>query len=301
MTRRPVEGRKSARRVFGVEPRFDRVAAERDLLLPARQRFTRGDAKLPFDEVDAGHRLRHRMLDLKPRVHFDEEEAVRRERPRCVGDEFHRAGALIADRRRGSDRHLAERAAHFAGKPGCRRFLDHLLVPALHRAVALEEMHDVAVPVGEDLHLDVARRLDIALKQHLVVAEGGKRLALCAGERIVEVDDFGDAPHAAPAAAGDRLDQDRVADLIGLLLEEIGILPFAAVAGHDRHAGERHQTLGVGFRAHAADRRRWRPDEDQARGGRRFGEGGVLRKKAVARVDRLDTGRDRRRDDPLDR
>jgi hypothetical protein len=32
-------------------------------------------------------------------------------------------------------------------------------VAALHRAVALEEMHAVALRVGEDLDLDVARRL----------------------------------------------------------------------------------------------------------------------------------------------
>ena len=35
--------------------------------------------------------------------------------------------------------------------------LDDLLVPALHRAVALEEVDDVAGGVGQDLHLDVPR------------------------------------------------------------------------------------------------------------------------------------------------
>ena len=42
---------------------------------------------------------------------------------------------------------------------------------ALRRAVALEEVHDVAVGVGEDLHLDVAAALDVLLDQHGVVAE----------------------------------------------------------------------------------------------------------------------------------
>ena len=52
-------------------------------------------------------------------------------------------------------------------------FLDDLLVAALGGAVALEQMDGVAVRVGEDLHLDMAGRSQIALDQHAVVAEGG--------------------------------------------------------------------------------------------------------------------------------
>ena len=55
---------------------------------------------------------------------------------------------------------------------GAGRLLEHLLVAALGRAVALEEVDDVAVGVGEDLHLDVAAGLDVLLDQHGVVAEG---------------------------------------------------------------------------------------------------------------------------------
>ena len=171
---------------------------------------------------------------------------------------------------------------------------------ALHRAVAFEKMHHVAVPVGENLHLDMARRLDVALEQHLVVAEGGKRLALRLRKRVVEFDDAPDAPHAAPAAARNRLDQHRIADLVGLLLQEIGVLSLAAIARHHRHAGKRHQSLGVGLRTHRAYRGRRRPDEDQPHRRRRFREGSVLRQKAVARMDRLDARGNRRRDDPLD-
>ena len=69
-------GAKVGRRVLRIEPRLDGVAAEGDLLLPARQRLARRDAKLPFDEVEPGHRLRHRMLDLEPRIHLDEEEIL---------------------------------------------------------------------------------------------------------------------------------------------------------------------------------------------------------------------------------
>jgi hypothetical protein len=45
-----------------------------------------------------------------------------------------------------SDGRLAHRRAHLGGHAGGRRFLDHLLVAALQRAVALEQMHRAAVP-----------------------------------------------------------------------------------------------------------------------------------------------------------
>ena len=57
-----------------------------------------------------------------------------------------------------------------------RRLLDELLVTPLDRAVALAEVDDVAVVVGEDLHLDVPRIVEVALDVHGRVRE--VRLAL---------------------------------------------------------------------------------------------------------------------------
>ena len=48
---------------------------------------------------------------------------------------------------------------------------------ALDRALALEQVDDVAVVVGEDLDLDVARPLDQPLDVQRAVAERGRRLA----------------------------------------------------------------------------------------------------------------------------
>ena len=65
-----------------------------------------------------------------------------------------------------------------------RRDLDDLLVAQLHRAVALEEVHDVALAVGQHLHLDVARPRDELLEEHRAVAERRLGLALAAGEGL---------------------------------------------------------------------------------------------------------------------
>ena len=105
-------GQKTARRVLGIEPHFDRMAGQRDLVLPQRQSLAGGDAELPFDQIEPGHRLGYRVLDLQPRIHLHE---IERSPSPSLGDELDRAGADIADRARRRDRRLADIAARRSG------------------------------------------------------------------------------------------------------------------------------------------------------------------------------------------
>ena len=73
-----------------------------------------------------------------------------------------------------------------------------------------------AVGVGDDLHLDVARPLDDALHEHRRITERLASLGTGALERLGEPGVGVDAPDAPPAAAGGRLDHQRVADRAGL-------------------------------------------------------------------------------------
>jgi hypothetical protein len=82
---------------------------------------------------------------------------------------------------RRADRRGAHRFAGDLVHAGGGGFLDHLLVAALQRAVAFEQVDDIAVGVAEHLHLDMARGQDIFLDQHMVVAEAGRGLALARG------------------------------------------------------------------------------------------------------------------------
>ncbi len=86
---------------------------------------------------------------------------------------------------------------------------------ALQGAIPFAQVADVAEGVGDDLDLDVAGRGEVALHIHGVVAE--RRLGLAAGRRHGLCQFFAIAGdlHAAPAAAGGGLDQDREADLLG--------------------------------------------------------------------------------------
>ena len=129
---------------------------------PSRQRFAarqaqalaRGDRDLRGDDVDAGHRLGHRVLHLDARVHLEEEELL----ARGVDQELHRAGAAIFQPRGEAHRGLVQPRAQLRRQSGRRRLLDELLVAALHRAVALAEVHHVARAIAQHLHFDVPRR-----------------------------------------------------------------------------------------------------------------------------------------------
>ena len=104
-----------------------------------------------------------------------------------VGDELDRPRAFVIDRLRRADRRAAHRLARRFVHARRGGFLDHFLVAALERAVALEQMDDIAVAVAEHLHLDMARAFDPFFEQHDVVAEARRRLALAAFERVLEI------------------------------------------------------------------------------------------------------------------
>ena len=76
-------------------------------------------------------------------------------------------------------------------KPGV-----HLL---LERAVALEQMDDIALAVAKHLDLDMARAEDVFLDQHPIVAEGRRRLSLARYERIGKMLRSIDLAHAFAA------------------------------------------------------------------------------------------------------
>ena len=77
-------------RILCVHARLDRMALRLNGV--GREPLSSRDSQLLFDEVEARHGLRDRMLDLNPRVQLEEGELVVRE------EEFGRPGAAVADR-----------------------------------------------------------------------------------------------------------------------------------------------------------------------------------------------------------
>src|SRR5215468_1553633 len=110
------------------------------------------------------------MLDLEPRVHLEKVEA-----PLGVEQELHRPDAAVVERARHVERRARQSVTHWRVDRWRRAFLDHLLVPALQRALALEQMDGLAAAVARDLHLDVARPLEPLLEIERRVAEARER------------------------------------------------------------------------------------------------------------------------------
>jgi hypothetical protein len=90
------------------------------------------------------------------------------------------------------------------------------------------------------------------------------RLALAGRQRVLELRRVFDHAHALAAAAGRSLQQHRVADAVGLRVQEIRILLLAVVARHQRHVGLFHQLLGSRLGTHGAHGRCRRANEHKA-------------------------------------
>ena len=159
-------GQEVARRIFGIDAAFDRPAPELHIALPNAEDLAGGDPDHLLDEIDAGDEFGHRMLDLQPRVHFEEEEALV-----LAGDEFDGAGGIVMNRFGERDRLLAHFGARRLVEQRRGRFLDDFLVAALDRTFALAEIDHVAVLVAEHLDFDMARIDDEFLDEDAVVAE----------------------------------------------------------------------------------------------------------------------------------
>ena len=169
-----------------------------------------------------------------------------------------------------------------------RRLLDQLLVPPLHAALALAQVHDGPVGVREDLDLHVAWPLEVPLEQEPVVAERRRRLAPRRRQRLVELGRLANHAHPAPAAARARLDEERVARCH----RPPRAAPRRSRPRRGSPAGSaRPPTPRAPSRAPCppapASPRRGGPTHASPGGDARVGERGVLAQEPVARVDRL--------------
>src|SRR6476661_493151 len=212
------------------------------------------------------------MLDLNPGVQLEEPEVA------AVEYELGGPRALVPDRAREGDRRVAHLRAQLGVERGRRRLLENLLVAALNRAVALAERRDAAVLVGEELDLDMARPLEIALAEDRVVAKRGCRLAPRGRKRLVQLLGRTDDAHAAPAASRGSLDEERESDLLG------------SPARQDGDTGLARRLLCRQLVAARPQRRRGWADPGQPRLEHGLGELRALGEKAVTGMDGVGAG-----------
>ena len=270
--------------VLGIDPALNRMAVEHDVLLRVAERVAGGDADLLAHQVHAADHLGDRMLHLQAGVHLDEGELL------VLIQELQRAGIAVAELGEAGGGDGAERVALRAGQYRGTGLLQQFLVPALQGAVALAEMHHVAVRVGHDLQLDMARAVQVFLDIHRVVAEAGPGLGAGDAPCLLDLVRALGHLHAAAAAAGGSLDQHRIADPCGDRARLVQVRHHTVRARHQRYAERGHGGLGLDLVAHHADMRRRGADEGHAVRLDLFGEAGVLRQEAIAGVDGVRPG-----------
>ena len=115
--------------------------------------------------------------------------------------------------------------------------------------------------VAEHLDLDVARLLDVFLDKDPVVGKARFGLARRRTEPVARLLVARGDTHSLAAAAGRRLDHDRVADVAGDGDRAIGVRDNGEVPRHARYPGVPGQLLRLDLVAHRRDRLGPRPDE----------------------------------------
>ena len=243
------------------------------------QRQPVGYPKLFHHQIDAGRQLRHRMLDLQPRVHLQEGNGAV-----ATHQKLHRARAHIAglctDVMRGPMDALTLRVR----QERRRRLFHQLLVATLQRTVPRAQHHHMALRIGHHLRLHMARLIQILLHEALAPTEGRGRLA---HRRRIQLGHLIHLPgHLQPpaSAAERRLDGNGQPMLTRERQHLIDALHRTGGARHQRcphrcrNAPRRHLVaqlrngLGSGTDPH-------QPGIDH-----RLREPGVLRQEAIARM-----------------
>ena len=108
-------------------------------------------------------------------------------------------------------------------------------------------MHGVAVRVGDDLNLDVARTTNELLEIDLVVAKGIGCLGAGGDEHLLELVVIACLAHALATATGRGLDEHGIADLMGKGASFLDGIDGTIAAGHCGNAELLHCRLGCRF------------------------------------------------------
>ena len=232
------------------------------------------------------------MLHLDARVHFHEIELAG-----GIQQEFHGAGAFVANGFGCGDSRFAHAAAGFRLQPRAWGFLQQFLVAALDGAIPLTQVHHVAKTVGKDLHLDVARPRDEFLHVEARVTEGRFGLTLGRFKQALQLIGTAHQTHAAAAATSGGFDHHGIAHRARQASCFIDAGKQALAARDGGHTNPLHGGLGGGLIAHGPDRLRRRAHKDQPMGAADFSKAVVLGEEPIAGMNRIGTARGGRRND----
>ena len=124
--------------------------------------MTLRDQHLRADDIEPGHDLSNRMLNLNTWIHLDEEPLVAVE----IVKKLYRARVVVFNLTCHAGRSFAQLCHNLAWQAETRCDFDHLLMSTLHRTIALVKMDHIAVLVSDDLHFDVLGAADVFFEKY---------------------------------------------------------------------------------------------------------------------------------------
>mmetsp|Transcript_43463 Transcript_43463/g.80893 ORF Transcript_43463/g.80893 Transcript_43463/m.80893 type:complete len:366 (+) Transcript_43463:1651-2748(+) len=282
----PRVGREVLGRVLCGDAALDRHAPRNNVVLDESQILqarSTGDEDRLLDDVDVRHLLRHGVLDLDPRVDLHEVMLTV-----LVDKELDGPRVLVVTGSSQFQSVFLDGLTDVHGMMPSRGDFHELLIPSLDGAVALPKVHDVSLPVADDLDLDVLSVANVPLDEARAVAEGGQSLRGRRPEERDEIFLLGAHSHALPSSALGRLDHDGQA----VLLHErqgLALLRDASVGSrHDRHSALDRQFLRLGLVAEDLEVFDVRAAECDAGVLARLRERSRFGQEAVPRVDGVD-------------
>ena len=244
-----------------------------------------GYPELFLDDIDPGHQLGHRVLDLDSGVHFHEEETT------VLGEEeLDRAGVFVPCGAGRSHRRLTHLGPKLCVEGDRWRLLDDFLVAPLDRAFALAEVDHPALRISENLKLDVSWSFEILFEVEGRISKCPFRLVPSGVIRFLQLVRIPGQAHPSATTAGRRFEDHRKADLLGKLQRLIARGERTVRTGQDWHLGGRHGSSSLGFVTHEANGLGRGSDEGEAALADDLGEMRVFGQKPVSGVNRVRTG-----------
>ena len=224
------------------------------------------------------------MFHLDAGVHFNKVECARV----VIIQKFNSARAFIADGPGQLNRRPAEFVSRVIRKDDRGGLFPYFLTAPLQGAFAFKQMNG-ALAVAKDLHLDVTGMADIFFDIKAAITEGRLGLGACPRRLCLEILQAFDNPDPAPAAAGRGLDHNGKADSRRNPARFIHIIDASRAARRGGHAGGPGRLARRGLVAHSANSGAGGPDKYQTGVDHRIGKVRVLGKKAIARMDGIDS------------
>ena len=125
-----------------------------------------GNFNLGLHNIKAGNFFGNGMFNLNTRVNFNKVEVAVR-----GNEEFNRTGAEVINVFHQLNGCVADCFAQFGFKRKGRGNFHQFLVAALYGAVTLEQMHNVALRIAQNLNFDMFRAFKVFFKVNFIAAE----------------------------------------------------------------------------------------------------------------------------------